>query len=62
MLNWMPVVVVPTGLTKKNMPVGMQIVAPSFETEKAMRYAHAYSRSAPTFYHGNLFPSLKEVD
>lgn len=62
MLNWMPVVAVPTGLTKKNMPIGMQIVGNSFDTETVMRFAYAYSRSAPKFFKGDLFPTFKEVD
>jgi Asp-tRNA(Asn)/Glu-tRNA(Gln) amidotransferase A subunit family amidase len=62
MLNLMPIVNVPTGLTKKNMPVGMQIVGPSFETETVMRFAYAYGQGAPKFFKGDLFPSYKEVD
>ena len=62
MLNWMPIVNVPTGLTRKNMPVGMQIVAPSFETETVMRFAYAYSKGGPKFFEGDLFPTYKEVD
>ena len=58
----MPLVAVPTGLTKKNMPVGMQIVGNSFDTETVMQFAYAYSRSAPRFFKGDLFPTLKEVD
>ncbi|MFN3130495.1 amidase [Roseibium sp.] len=61
-LNWMPVVAVPTGLTDKNMPVGMQIVAPSFETEKAMQFAYHYSLVAPKFFSGELFPTYEEIE
>ncbi len=57
----MPVVAVPTGQTDKNMPVGMQIVAPSFETEKVMQFAYAYSRVAPKFFEGDRFPTFKEM-
>ena len=60
-LNWMPVVAVPTGLTQKNMPVGMQIVAPSLKTEKAMQFAYHYSLHAPKFFTGDLFPTYKEL-
>ena len=62
MLNWMPVVAVPTGLTQKHMPVGMQIVGNSFDTEKVMRFAYAYSKGAPKFFKGDLFPTFEEVD
>ena len=62
MLNWMPIVAVPTGLTKKNMPIGMQIVGNAFDTETVMRFAYAYSRTAPKFFKEDLFPKFKEVD
>jgi amidase len=62
MLNWMPIVDVPTGLTRKNMPVGMQIIGPSFETETVFQFADAYSQGAPKFFEGDLFPTFKETD
>lgn len=62
MLNWMPVVNVPAGLSRKNMPIGMQIVGKAHDTETVFQFAYAYSKGGPKFYHGNLFPTLKEVD
>jgi hypothetical protein len=40
----------------------MQTVAPSFETESVMQFAYAYSRDAPKFFTGGLFPGYKEAD
>ena len=57
--KWLEVNVT-TGLTQKNMPVGMQIVGPSFETETVMQFAYAYSMGAKVL-HRRSVPSYKEV-
>lgn len=58
----MPVVNVPAGLSRKNMPIGMQIVGKAHDTETVFQFAYAYSKDGPKFYYGNLFPTFKEVD
>ena len=59
LLNWYPVVNVPTGLTSQRVPMGMQIVANSYQDETAMRVAAAYAAAAPRFYTGDRFPDFR---
>ena len=60
MLNWMPVVNVPTGLSSQNMPVGMQVIGKPYDTETVFRYSFAYSKGASRFFSGDLFPDFRE--
>ena len=59
MLNWMPVISVPAGLSSQHMPIGMQIVGQPGHTEKAFKAAYNYSLAGPKFYQGNLMPEVK---
>ena len=43
-----PVVNVPNGMTKENIPLGMQIISNTFEDLKAFQLAQAWSRVAPS--------------
>jgi amidase len=57
LLGRYPVVNVPTGMTKENIPLGMQIIANTFDDLTAFQLANAYARSAPAFYI-HVFPDL----
>lgn len=59
LLNWNPVVNVPTGLSSLNTPTGMQIVAKSFDDATAFRVAAGYSKAAKPLFHGEMFPAMK---
>lgn len=56
LLNWCPVVVVPTGISPKGIPLGMQIIGKPKDTATVFRVAYAYSRGATRFFTGDLFP------
>ena len=60
LLNWYPVVNVPTALSSKNVPMGMQIVTNSYQDRTAMRVAGGYALAAPQFFTGNLIPDFRE--
>ena len=55
-LNWCPVVNVPTRLSSQGMPMGMQIVGKPYHDMKTFQIAHAYSKAAPRLFTGDLFP------
>lgn len=59
-LNWHPVVAVPTGLTSQNMPVGMQIVTKPYSDETTFRIAHAYERAATPLFTGDRMPDFRD--
>ena len=61
LLNWNPVVAVPTGLGSNLVPTGMQIATPTYDDVTAMRVAAAYSqrlrrRSLPAI----AFPDFRD--
>lgn len=58
LLNWNPVVAVPTGLDSNNMPTGMQIATKTYDDVTAMQIASAYSQGATPLYQGDLFPTF----
>ncbi|MEM8574712.1 MAG: amidase [Pseudomonadota bacterium] len=58
-LNWHPVVEVPAGLTSKNMPVGMQIVAKPYADLTAFQIAYAYAGATEPLFMGNRMPDLR---
>lgn len=59
MLNWMPVVNIPAGLSRQHMPIGMQVIGRPYDTQTVFQYAYAYSNSAPKFFFGDLFPDFR---
>ena len=59
LLNWYPVVNVPSGLSSQNTPIGMQVVANSYHDEMAMRVAAAYAAAAPQMFSGALVPDFR---
>ena len=60
LLNWYPVVNVPTALSSKNVPMGMQIVTNSYQDRTAMQIAGGYALAAPRFFTGDLIPDFRE--
>ncbi len=46
LLNWMPVINVPTGLARNNVPTGMQIAAQTYDDHTAAAIASAYAHMA----------------
>ncbi|WP_018968581.1 amidase [Rubritalea marina] len=58
-LNWCPVVNVPTGLSSQNMPLGMQIVGKPYADEKVFQVAHAWQRVDPNFFNGDKLPDFR---
>jgi len=58
-LNWYPVVNVPTGRTSEGLPMGMQIVANSYQDQAAMRAASAYAAAAPPMFSGEQMPDFR---
>lgn len=61
LLNWNPVVSVPTGLSGDGVPTGMQISTTTYDDTTAMRIASAYAESAPQFFTGDLFPTFRKA-
>lgn len=62
-LNWYPVVNVPTVLSSEGMPMGMQIVGKPYDDQKVFQIAHAYDAAAPRLFTGDRMPKfLKELD
>lgn len=68
LLTWMfnllsryPVVNVPIGLGPKNIPLGMQVVANTYEDLDAFRVASAYFNAAPKLYTGGRLPTFEHA-
>jgi amidase len=59
LLNWYPVVNVPSGLSSRNTPIGLQIVTNSYHDETAMRVANAYAAGATPLFTGKLRPDFR---
>ncbi len=59
MLGLYPVVSAPIGLGPGNMPMGMQIVADTYDDLTAFQLASAYARVAPPLYAGTAFPDFR---
>ena len=57
LLGRYPVVNVPNGLTSDSIPLGMQIIADTFEDLTALQLASAYTIVAPGFYN-EIYPGL----
>ncbi len=59
LLSRYPVVNVPVGLGPKNIPLGMQVVANTYEDLEAFRFARAYHDAAPKLYTEGRFPTFE---
>lgn len=57
MLNWMPVINVPAGLSSENVPIGMQIIGKPHDTSTVFKVGYNYSKSGPKLFTGELMPS-----
>ena len=58
LLNWNPVVSIPTGLNRNQMPTGLQICTTTYDDATAMRIASAYASEAPALFTGDRFPAF----
>ena len=56
MLGTLPVVNVPIGMAKNNVPIGMQIVGPALQDAVAFKVAKAFEMEQPLPYSRNIFP------
>jgi amidase len=54
-----PVVSAPIGIGPAGVPMGMQIVANTFDDLDAYRLAAAWSRVAPALFAGDVFPDMR---
>jgi amidase len=60
LLGRYPVVSAPVGIGPNGVPIGMQIVANTFDDITAYRLAAAYARVAPPLFTGSLFPDFRK--
>jgi amidase len=58
LLNFMPVITVPTGRAVNNVPTGMQIAAQTYDDLTAAAVASAYAQAAPQLFTEGAFPDL----
>ena len=58
LLNWNPVVAVPTGLNSNGVPTGMQIATQTYDDLTAMQIASVYANAAPQLFDSDRFPSF----
>lgn len=59
LLGRYPVVSAPIGIGPENLPMGMQIIANTFDDLSAFRIAASYSSVAAALYAGKLFPDFR---
>ena len=60
LLNWNPVMTVPTGRASNGVPTGMQIVGNNMDDRAVFRVAAAYSTVDPGLYSGDAFPDFRD--
>ena len=58
LLNWNPVVSVPTGLDRHSVPTGLQICTKTYDDITAMKIAFAYASTGPGLYQGHRYPQF----
>ena len=61
LMNRYPVVNVPIGMAKNNVPIGMQVVGNTYDDHGALRVAAAYARGGLHLFTGTLFPGFKNA-
>lgn len=61
LLGRYPVVSVPNGIIEENVPLGMQIVANTYDDLTAFQLAHKYSKVAPESFSRKSSRNLVEV-
>jgi amidase len=57
LLNWMPVINVPSGIASNNIPTGIQIATRPYDDVAAAEIAANYSRIAPAIH----WPAMRYV-
>ncbi|MEM1369747.1 MAG: amidase [Cyanobacteria bacterium P01_H01_bin.15] len=60
LLNWNPVVVVPSGLDRNNMPTGLQIATKTYDDLTAFQIASAYSEAASPLFSNGRYPDFRK--
>jgi Asp-tRNA(Asn)/Glu-tRNA(Gln) amidotransferase A subunit family amidase len=58
LLNWMPVITVPSGIGKNRVPTGLQITAGPYDDLSAMSVASAYAQYARALFKAASFPNI----
>ena len=58
-LNWCPVVNVPTRLSSQGMPMGMQIVGKPYDDLKVFQLTHAYAGVSPRLFQDERMPDFR---
>lgn len=61
LLNRYPVVGVPVGVAKNNVPIGMQVIGNTYDDVSAFRVASGYSQAGLRLYSGTAFPDFKTI-
>ncbi len=59
LLNRYPVVNVPVGIARNNVPIGMQIVSNTYDDLAAFQVAAAYAQAGVRLYSGDMFPHFR---
>jgi Asp-tRNA(Asn)/Glu-tRNA(Gln) amidotransferase A subunit family amidase len=59
-LNWYPVVNVPTVLSSEGMPMGMQIVGKPYDDQKVFQITHSYDAAVPRLFTDNRLPDFRK--
>lgn len=62
LLNRYPVVNVPSGRARNNIPTGIQIIANTFDDLTAFRVAAAYANAAEPLFSGKAFPDYRDQE
>lgn len=61
LMNRYPVVSVPVGIAKNNVPLGMQVVGNTYDDLAAFRVAAAYSQAGLKLYSGTNYPDFRNM-
>ena len=59
LMNAYPVVDVPAGLSSRNVPIGVQVIANTYDDLEAFRVASALSKALPQNYRDGRFPDFR---
>ena len=57
-LAGLPAISIPCGLSKNNLPLGLQLLAPQLQDAKVFQFAHAFEKATGNF--GDKMPPLFE--
>ena len=59
LMNAYPVVDVPAGFSSRNVPIGVQVIANTYDDLEAFRVASALSKTLPQNYRDGCFPDFR---